>query len=1046
MKKLMMIFACIIASIGLSVAQTTRATGTVIDDTGEAVIGASVVAKGTTVGTVTNLDGEFILNVPTGTRTLVISLLGYKPVEIAPGTDLRIRMEPDAALIDEVVVTAMGITRERKSLGYAAQDLNSEDLIKASNPNLAGALQGKVSGVQISPSSGMPGASSKITIRGSRSFSGDNTPLYIVDGMPISSTWDKDTEHSVTGTDFANRAIDIDPNDIESINILKGQAASALYGIRASNGVVVITTRSGKGAKKGKPVVSFSSTVSFDKISRYPQFQSDYAQGIDGEYSPMTSYAWGPKISDLPDDPTYGGNTKNSYTDKDGLQKGKYYVPQRANAGLNPWAEPRAYKNDRDFFETGTTFNNSLNISQATDKSNYSFSLGSTTQSGIIPSTGMDRYSTKLSAESKLTNQWTTGFVGNYVYTSIDKMPTANDGLLATVFGAPPSYDLAGIPSYYENAPYQQNNYRAGSFAQPYWAVDHNKFKEQTSRFFGNAYASFVTKLNTENQKLTLRYQLGTDAYTTNYSDVWGYGNKGSNNTGQIEEYSWSNVTINSLLTATYDWNINQDWVLNVVAGNEFIQDRRKYNFSYGADYNFAGWDHMENTTVMNSKEEMRRKRTVGFFGSINASYKNMLYLTVTGRNDIVSHMPRDNRSFFYPSVSGTFILSEIDGFNKDIVNFAKVRASYAEVGQAGDYYENFYYVPEYGSGFYLLTPMLYPINGVSGFAPYPRIYDPNLKPQNTRSYELGFDVNFLDNLIGLSYTFSKQNVKDQIFDVPLAGSTGAQEMRTNGGKMHTNSHEITLNINPVRTSLIDWSIGANFTKIDNYVDELAPGVPSIFLGGFVTPQVRAGIDDKFPVIYGSSYLRNDNGKIVVDEDGLPMAGDAKVIGSVSPDFMLGFNTNIRIEKLNISAVFDWKSGGEMYSGTNGLLNLYGVGKDTRNREQNIIVDGVKEDGSKNDIEVDKQTYYISINNIDESAIYDTSFLKLRELAVSYPVYKASWLEVTVNAFARNILLWTKLPNLDPESSQGNNNMSGGFERFSLPQTSSYGFGVNVKF
>ncbi len=1042
-----MILTCIIASVGLSVAQTTtKVSGTIVDDTGETVIGASVVAKGTTVGTVTDVDGNFSFNIPSDRKTLVISLIGMRTKEVAAGQNLRVVLENDSKLMEEVVVTAMGISRDRKSLGYAAQDLKSDDLIKASNPSLAGSLQGKVSGVQITPSSGMPGASSKITIRGSRSFTGDNTPLYVVDGMPIASSADVDTDQSVTGTDFANRAVDIDPNDIESINILKGQAASALYGIRASNGVVIITTRSGKGAKKGKPQVSFSSTLSFDKISRYPELQSTYAQGSGGKYNPLTSYAWGPKISELANDATYGGNTDNAYTQKYGMQSGKYYVPQRANAGLDPWATPQSYDNVRDFFQTGTTFNNSLNIVQATDKSNYSFSLGSTTQDGIIPTTGMHRYTSKLSAETKLTDQWTTGFVGNFVYSSISKMPTANDALLATVYGAPPSYDLKGIPGYYENNPYKQNNYRGGSFAQPYWSVDNNNFKERTNRFFGNAYASYVTKMNTEDQKLTLKYQIGTDSYTTNYTDSWGYGNKGSNNSGQIEEYSWTNVTINSLLTAVYDWNINEDWALNVILGNEFIQDRKKYNYSYGADYNFGGWNHMENATVTNSKEETRRKRTVGFFGSANASYKNMLYLTVTGRNDIVSYMPRNNRSFFYPSVSGSFVLSELSGFDKSVVNYAKVRASYAEVGQAGDYYDNFYYKPEYGSGFYALTPILYPINGVSGFVPYYRIYDPNLKPQNTKSYELGFDVNFLDNLFGLSYTYSRQNVKDQIFDVPLAGSTGAGYMKMNGGKVHTNSHEITLNVNPVRTKLIDWSFGVNWTKIDNYVDALAPGVNSIFLGGFVTPQVRAGIGDKFPVIYGSSYKRDDAGNMVVDSDGLPMVGDTKVIGNVSPDFTLGFNTSIRIEKLNISAVFDWKSGGQMYSGTNGLLNLYGVSKATDNRDQMIVVDGVKEDGSKNDIEVDKQTYYVNVNNIDESSIYDASFIKLRELAVSYPVFKRSWLEVTVNAFARNIIVWSELPNLDPESSQGNNNMGGAFERFSLPQTSSYGFGVNVKF
>ena len=300
-----------------------------------------------------------------------------------------------------------------------------------------------------------------------------------------------------------------------------------------------------------------------------------------------------------------------------------------------------------------------------------------------------------------------------------------------------------------------------------------------------------------------------------------------------------------------------------------------------------------------------------------------------------------------------------------------------------------------------------------------------------------------------MSLTYSRQNVKDQIFDVPLAGSTGSSVMKRNGGKMHTNAYEVTLNVNPIRTKLVDWSIGLNWSKIDNYVDELAEGVESITLGGFTTPQVRVSAGDKFPVIYGSDYARDEKGRILVDEKGMPTSGEDAVIGKVSPDFNLGITTSLRIEKLIISAVFDWKSGGQMYHGTNGLLNYYGIGKDTENRDQSLIFDGWKADGTKNDIAItpDKmQSYYNVLNSINASSVFDNSFIKLRELSLSYPVFKRSWLEVTGNLFARNILIWTELDNFDPEASQGNNNMGGAFERFSMPQTSSYGFGLNVKF
>ena len=1054
MKKFTFILLCLIIGISTVVAQNTKVAGSVISaDDGLPVIGASIVVKGTMVGTVTDYDGNFTLEVPSNGKVLIVSYVGMLTQEVPVSPNVRVVLKSDTQNLDEVVVTAMGISKEKKALGYAVQDVKGDKLTQAANSNLAGALQGKVSGLDIKPSSGMPGASSQITIRGARSFSGDNTPLYVIDGMPVTSTPDVDTDlqnnGSVSGADFANRAVDIDPNDIESINILKGQAASALYGIRASNGVIVITTKSGKGLAKGKPQISFSSNLSFDVIGRLPEFQKTYAQGASGKYSPTNSLSWGPKITDLPNDPTYGGNTSNAYTKEYGNHEGMYYQPQRAAAGLDPWTTPQAYDNAKDFFDTGVTWSNSINVAQALDKSSYSVSLGNTHQDGIIPSTGMDRYNVKVSAETKLHDNWTTGFIGNYITTAIDKAVTSGNGLLRTVYSAPPSYDLAGIPSHIAGDPYTQNSFR-GAFDQAYWAMDNNKFTENTNRFFGNAYANYKTKFGTTDHTLNVRYMFGVDSYTTDYVDSYGYGSNTGGGKGQIENYGWTNATYNSLLTINYDWNINEDWGLNVVAGNEVIQSNRGKYYEYGTGYNFPGWNHIDNATTQSASSEHWKKRTVGFFGNVSASYKNMLYLTVTGRQDYVSSMPRGNRAFFYPSVSAGFILTELDALKNDVVNHAKIRASYAEVGQAGDFRENFYSVPTYGGGFYSLTPILYPINGSNGYTPYYKIYDPNLKPQNTRSYELGTDLSFFDNLVTLNYTFSRQNVKDQIFDVPLASSTGAGKLVTNGGKLHTNVHEITLSFNPIRTRDINWDFGFNWTKIDNYVDELAPGVENISLGGYVTPQVRAAAGEKYPVIYGVGYKRDANGNRLVDEDGLPIAGEAQVIGKVSPDFIMGFNTTLRLWDCTISAVLDWKQGGQMYSRTSGLADYYGVSKRTENREGTIIFDGYKEDGTKNDIGITganaQQEYYSILNNIDESSIYDNSFIKLREVAVSYPVFKSNWLQVTLNVFARNVLIWAQVPDLDPEASQGNNNMTGAFEDYSMPQTASYGFGVNVKF
>jgi TonB-linked SusC/RagA family outer membrane protein len=992
--------------------------------------------------------------------------------EVSVQSVVNVRLQSDTQRLDEVVVTALGISREKKALGYAVQDVKGDELTKGANTSLAGALQGKVSGIQISPSSGMPGASSRITIRGSRSFSGDNTPLYVVDGMPVTSTSDVNTNNSVSGADFAGRAVDIDPNDIESINILKGQAASALYGMRASNGVIIITTKSGKGVKAGKPRVTVTSNVSFDKPSTYFDYQQKYAQGTNsGGYSNLQSTSWGPLISELSDDPNFGGNTDNPYTQQYGKKPGQYYVLQRDRAGLNPWATPQAYDNVKDFFDTGVTWSNNVNVTQAMEKGHYSFSLGNTMQNGIVPNTGMDRYNARMTGEVNLHQNWKTGFSGNFVTSSIDKQTGANDGLVATLYGAPPSYNLAGIPSHMEGNPYTQNTFRnTTGFDAPYWNVENNKHVEKSQRFFGSAFANYTTKLNTDSHKLDVKYQLGVDSYTTNYTDNWGYGHQ--NGTGWIDAFNYTVLEANSLLTAAYTWNINEDMIFTATAGNELMQRKRKYLEADGYNFNFPGWNHIENTSQQVAYESRTHRRTFGLFYDLSFSYANMLYLNTTGRQDIVSYMPRNNRTYFYPSASVGFIFTELEPLKNNILTYGKLRGSFAEVGMGETYYETYYSTPTYGGGFYSGTPLMYPLNGVSSFTQSLTVYDPALKPQNTQSYEIGADLTFLNGLFSVNYTYSRQNTKDQIFNVPLPRSTGSSSLVTNGGSVHTNSHEVTLGVNPVNAKNFKWDFSVNFSKIDNYVDELADGVESIMLGGFTDPQVRLQVGDKYPVIYGTTFARNDDGDIIVDENGLPDFGPEGKIGDVSPDFMMGFNTSFEIYKFRLSATFDWKAGGQMYCGTYSTANYYGTTQYSVNlREKgDFIFDrpAVKEiknaagevtGYAKNDIPVraperyrfnehsDAYYYLDLMSSVSEGGVFDSDFVKLREISLSYPVWNKNGINVNVSAFARNLLVWTKMKGgLDPESSQGNNNMAGGFERFSLPGTSSYGFGVNVQF
>ena len=1050
-KKFMLFLACLFIGIGLANAQVTRVTGIVTSsEDGLPVTGASVLVKGTNAGTITDIDGNFTINnVPSNATTLVISFIGMQTQEVPIRETVRVMLRPDSELLDEVVVTAMGISKERKALGYAVQDVKSDKLMQGMSTDLASAISGKVSGLNITSSSGMPGASSHITIRGARSFDGDNTPLYVVDGMPVSSGAPS-TGNSVTGADYANRSVDIDPNDIESVNILKGQAASALYGMRASNGVIIITTKSGKGLQQGKPQITFNSNLTFSKVSTYPDMQMEYAQGSGGKFSQNASTAWGPKISELPNDPGFGGNTDNKYTQQYGMHQGQYYSPKHAAAGLDPWVTPAAYDNVRDFFKTGTAWTNNVTVSQNFGKGDYSFSLGNTNQNGIVKNTGMERYNAKLNGNLKINSYFSTGFSGNFVASKIKKQSGANDGLMATLWGAPPSYNMKGIPSHAEGDPYTQVHFRSLTFDNPYWAVENNEFSERSQRFFGNAYLRFEYPIN-ENMKLDVKYQLGDDAYTTTYKDMFGYGHKNSD--GEISKDVRTINELNSLFTASFDWNITEDLHLNFLYGNEIVQRKSWYESVYGSHFNFSGWNNMNNVSTYDAGESTYRSRTIGNFGNLSLDYKNMLFLNATGRQDIASTMPRNNRRFFYPSVSLGFIFTELEPLKNDVLTYGKIRGSYAEVGQAGTYYPSYYSTPGYGGGFSSGTPFQYPTNGVVAYTPSSSIYDPNLKPQNTKSWEIGADLGFFNGLVTLEYTYSRQNVKDQIFGVPLAGSTGYGQLITNGGKIHTNAHEFTLGLKPIQKKNFKWDLSINFTKVDNYVDELAEGVNSIFLGGFTEPQVRAGIGDKFPVLYGTSFLRNEKGEIVVDADGLPQVGEEKVIGSVAPDFQMGFNTSFEIYKFKLSATLDWKKGGEMYYGSYTMMDYYGSSQrsaDFRNMDKFLCEwPAVKEDGTPNDIYIsgsDAFYYFNVLSDISEAFIHKSSYLKLREISLSYPIVETPRLGVTLSAFARNLLLWSSIKGFDPDASQGNNNMAGGFERFSLPGSSSFGFGLTFKF
>ena len=1054
-KRLFMFLAGLFLSIGMAVAQT-QVTGTVVSgEDGEPIVGASVKVSGTKTGTITDVDGKFALNVPEGTK-LVVTYLGMLPktVNASVSGAMKIKLDPDNKVLDEVVVTAMGITREKKALGYASQVLDAKDLNTSGTSSLASAMQGKLTGVDIRTSSGAPGASAQIVIRGARSFDGNNTPLYVVDGMPISSTPDFSTKESVTGADNASRTIDLNPDDIESINVLKGQAASALYGIRASNGVILITTKRGsKGSTK--PVITFSTDLSAQTLSRKFEHQDVYAQGTTlSKYNPNTSMSWGPKIADLANDATYGGNTNNKYTNGDlTSHAGMYYNPKYAAAGLSGWATPQTHDNVGDFFKTGFTQNSTFNISQRKNDISYSFSVSDTYQKGVIPSTGMTRTGARGAVDWKVNDQWKTGFSANYSSVKIKSAPGANSGIVNVVYSAPAEYDLKGTPYHKPGDPTSQILFRATNFNNPYWWADNDEYSQHTNRVFGNAYAEFSPKLNWgKNYKIVFREQAGIDMYTSNNSEIAEVGSA-KNTKGEVENIGTQNNIFNNLLTANFTakWGANEEWDFGFVLGNEFNhQYRRKWDYD-GTGLAFYGQPTIGNTSSMDAHSDYHiQERTVGVFGQMSLSWMDMLFLTVTGRNDVVSTMPRGNRSFFYPSVSLGWIFTELPALKENhVLSYGKLRLSYAQVGQAGQFYNNYMYVPSYTGGMYVYTPISYPLGGAKGYAPYYVKFDENLKPQNTSNWETGIDLGLFKNRVRVEYTLSYQDVRNQIFDVPTAGTTGYQALRTNAGQMTTLSHELSVNASVIDHANYGLDLGVNFTKITNKVKKLADGVESIMLGGFVEPQVRAQAGYTYPNIYGKAFKRTEDGQLLLSANGLPQGTAASVnLGECTPDFNMGFNLRAHYKQLSLSATMDWQKGGCMYNGTLLTMNYFGASKASLPyHEGTMVAEGINEaTGQKNTVQVSKQQYYMAYNDVTEAGIFDTSFLKLRDVTLSYQFPKFAGINLSVYGFARNILLWAKLPGLDPESSQGNGNMSGYFERYSIPNSSSFGGGFKIAF
>lgn len=1044
--------------------------------------GVSVTVESTTTGTITNENGEYEINVPPGRDVLVFSFVGLLTREISFGERnvVDVIMETDFLQLDEVVVTAMGIRKEKKALGYSVQEINSSEISGARNMDVSKSLQGKIAGVTVKQSSGMPGATSHITIRGNVSLSGNNQPLYVVDGMPIASE-KAFVERVGEGTNPSSRVIDINPDDIESISVLKGATASALYGLRAANGVILITTKSGSDAKKAgkKTLVTINSSFTLDNISRLPELQSTYAQGNGGLLGLISSGSWGPRIDTLKN---YHSQLDNIFLDN----------PYETLDGSPPSNVPTIYNNQKEFFKQGFTFTNSVDLSSGTDRTSFNLGFGRTDQKGIIETTGMVRNTAKINGNFTLSDKWSASLSANVSKVDIDKIPGGSNlaNPLFTVYFAPRTYDLTNAPYEHPSNPYNQIHYRV-VMDNPYWALKHSSYNEFTDRFIGNTNLSFQAF-----KWLRFNYRIGLDKFITTghevislgsgagrgYPDLAVFGWPGEPSGGQIDDYTYQRQELNSNLSVRINHDFG-DFSIDAILGNEFYDITTNLNSITGTDITIGGFDHISNTGTKVAVQELTRQRVAGFYGSAIVDYASMLFLTVTGRNDIVSNMPSDNRSYFYPSVSLGFIFTQLGPLqNQEILPYGKIRASYSQMGQAGDLYATrTLFTPmedneAIGDGF-LNNEFTYPYMNNPAFTLQSVLLSSDLKPQNVTTYELGGELRFYQNRLGIDYSYYFINATDQIFSVPLAASTGFRSEYRNAGVLESRGHELILSLVPVRKSGFEWEILTNFAKNKNMVVELAPGVDRIQTGwqNFSEVGAYAYAGYEYPVIFGSGYVRDDEGRIVVDSRetlagepnpfyGMPLAGDEKILGKVNPDWDASLINSFRYKGLTLRAQFYYSKGGFISSGLNGLLRNYGAAKETEDRDIPVVLPNTAKGyidsntgelviEGDNDIEILKGEDYWSVVqwNISESIIFDKTMLRLKEVVLSYDMPKTWFKNSFISSLSlflngRNLALWTDYPNFDPESSTAEGNGIGAFEYVSLPNTKSYGGGIKITF
>lgn len=1050
MKKLLQSLFIVLLFAGSALAQNRTVTGTVTGkEDGLPIPGVTVLLKGTTNGTQTNAQGKYSLSIPAGSAEIVFSSLGFTTQTLSNVSGvLDVTLETDSKALSEVVVTAVGITREAKSLGYSVTTLKGDELTKARETNVINSLAGKVSGVKITSQSGTVGGSSKIIIRGASSFnsgSTSNQPIFVIDGLPVDNSSQQIntiTTSSVpqgsAGSDYGNRAGDLNSDDIESLTVLKGAAATALYGARAKNGAIVITTKKGK---KGQTTVSVNSSTRFDNVLKLPNFQNEYAQGVQGVYStgPTVNSSslngWGPKISEVQD---------RKFTD---------YLGNLVTLQAYP-------DNVKDFYNTGKTYINSVSFDGGGESGDYRFGYTNTVQDGIIPNEKLKKNSMSFNAGRTVAPGLDIRTNINYTRTVADGRPVQSSNnpsvLQSIIYGLPRTIDTKTLKDNYVDPITKQQialtPTRTGN--NPYWVVNNNNFSNVVDRVYGNAILTYKP-LNW----LTISNNLGTDFYNEFRRGVTRQGTIGSL-TGDFYAANLYNRIINNDLLLTVDQKLSDDLKLKVIGGYNIYETLYRRDLTDAQQLTVDGLYNYSNAGSVVTTNTFNQKRIQGVYGDIGLSYKDYLFLNITGRNDWSSTLPISNRSYFYPSVSSSFVFSELLTKN-DWFSYGKLRASYANVGSDTDPYQGvFTYSPisaafaQYGYG------STFPFQGVLAFSSPATIPNLKLKPQNQSSFEVGTDLRFLQSRVNLDFTYYNTNTSDQIVRLPLPQSTGYSAALLNAGSVKNSGIEVTLGLIPLKTQEFTWNLDLNFSKNVQTI-ELPSNLASYSLAsGWSGLSIKAESGKSFG-IYGVAWLRDDNGNLILDSaTGLRKTKSDQRLGNMSPDWFAGISNSFSYKGASLSFLIDIRKGGVIYSNTVSSLRTSGLGEETLLNRGSVFIDkGVVASGNTfipNTTPVtsmqDYWSQYTTTNT--EANIFDASYVKLREVRLSYQIpprifqTNAKFIKgAEIGLEGRNLwIIHDNVPHIDPEANFfGTESVAEGVEFNSVPSTRTIGFNIRLK-